>query len=607
MNTKISNTTWVKNLFKWANANNITGKTWGKQAGRQWGVEVENIEDVRVGLPRNKALLLKLTKLNLSRECLTSLPKEIGNLSNLTHLNLEYNHLIELPKEISNLKSLVYLNLKINTFYDNKINKENHLWKHIVNIPSLKYLNIQSCYTTSGIPKEIANLQNLTFLNISWNNFSYMPKELTTLKNLKGLDASGNEFKKIPSEISYLTKLNFLHLSGNNLATIPEALWELKNLETLNLCWNNLETLDKNISSLTHLSQLNLSGNCFINLPKELGNLRKLEVLNLYDNALTHLPKELGRLLKLRVLDVKDNPLKEIPTEISSLSHLKDFNPALLLEKEEVKEEKPLIKTEEKVEEKTKKIIPPIIKAENTLYFGLSGTGKSYALVQRIKDFDKHILLSFHANYSYEDFVESKEHNGIFKTLCEEAKANPHQFFAVFIEEIHTVDIAKVFGEILTLMDISQREVLYTHLPYSRVNFTIPKNLSILATLNTSHTNLSHLDIGLRRKFNFVECPIDYSLLEDEEKIENIDMAQLLKAINTRITYLYDETHCIGHGYLMNIQNFEALVSIMRVQIIPFLMAISHHNKEHIDAILNHIDREDLSIENLQHIYAKEE
>jgi len=59
-------------------------------------------------------LLLKLEKLDLSRNNLLIIPPEIANLSSLTELNLDGNILVSLPEEVGDLGALKALSLQDN-------------------------------------------------------------------------------------------------------------------------------------------------------------------------------------------------------------------------------------------------------------------------------------------------------------------------------------------------------------------------------------------------------------------------------------------------------------------------------------------------------------
>jgi 5-methylcytosine-specific restriction protein B len=81
-------------------------------------------------------------------------------------------------------------------------------------------------------------------------------------------------------------------------------------------------------------------------------------------------------------------------------------------------------------------------------------------------------------------------------------------------------------------------------LPYSKEEFSIPSNLYIIATMNTSDKSIVNLDTALRRRFGFVEVLPDYDLLA-HKNIEEINLAKLLEKINARIEYFLDKDHTI--------------------------------------------------------------
>ena len=248
--------------------------------------------------------------------------------------------------------------------------------------------------------------------------------------------------------------------------------------------------------------------------------------------------------------------------------------------------------------------------------------------LKEVKEEERQIeFITFHQSYSYEDFVEGirptlatkdnevKEdsedkkdlkytiHSGIFKNICERAKNNQDKNYVLIIDEINRGNISKIFGELITLLEPTKRlgesEELKIRLPYSGEEFGVPKNLYILGTMNTADRSIALLDIALRRRFNFIEMPPRYELLnlinietigtesKNTENRETINLKKLLEAINTRIEFLLDKDHLIGHSYFINIKTFEDLKEVFRNSIIPLLQEYFYDDFEKIKFVLN--------------------
>ena len=217
-------------------------------------------------------------------------------------------------------------------------------------------------------------------------------------------------------------------------------------------------------------------------------------------------------------------------------------------------------------------------------------------------------FVTFHQSYSYEEFIEgirpkidSEEltyslEKGVFKEISENAEKYPDHNYVIIIDEINRGNISKIFGELITLIETSKR--LFTEndehpkqviLPYSKKLFGVPKNLFIIGTMNTADKSIALLDSALRRRFSFCEMLPNSSVIKAKISIPGVEVDKLLETINSRIEFLIDKDHTIGHSYLLKIkdnQTIEALASIFKNEIIPLLIEYFYGDFEKIQLVL---------------------
>lgn len=228
--------------------------------------------------------------------------------------------------------------------------------------------------------------------------------------------------------------------------------------------------------------------------------------------------------------------------------------------------------------------------------------------------------ITFHQNYSYQDFIEGifpetnskgdieyRVKDGAFKKLCNRAIKNPTYNYVLIIDEINRGNISAIFGELFTLIEDDKRigsiNEMSINLPYSKdtkgnpEKLKVPKNLYIIATMNTVDKSIAMIDIALRRRFEFIECMPNYDVLKDI-KVDDTDIKldKLLESINNRITILKNENYQIGHSYLLpkdfdTNQNknltFDELKNIFIYKIIPLLQEYFYADWMSICAVLN--------------------
>ena len=174
--------------------------------------------------------------------------------------------------------------------------------------------------------------------------------------------------------------------------------------------------------------------------------------------------------------------------------------------------------------------------------------------------------------------------------------------YVLIIDEINRGNISKILGELITLLEHSKRkgekEALEVTLPYSQEPFSVPKNLYIIGTMNTADRSIALLDTALRRRFEFIEMMPNPSELEKISCDDGeIDLKELLKAMNNRIEFLLDRERTIGHSFFfekaVNKGNdsygltLTDLKAVFKNKILPLLQEYFYDDYAKINAVLN--------------------
>ena len=245
------------------------------------------------------------------------------------------------------------------------------------------------------------------------------------------------------------------------------------------------------------------------------------------------------------------------------------------------------------------------VNAINRIYYGPPGTGKTYLLNNLKKEYEGRFeFVTFHQSYSYEDFIEGirpesgkdgkilyKVKQGIFRRICIRAEKDRDNQYALLIDEINRGNIAKIFGELITLIEadkrLGEKNDTRVTLPYSNDLFGAPPNLDIYGAMNTADRSIALLDTALRRRFEFIEMMPEPGHVGISKNIHGVNCQILLEVMNKRIRILHDREHQIGHTYFMDVSDMDSLAKIFENKIIPLLQEYFYDNWEKIDLVLN--------------------
>ena len=239
--------------------------------------------------------------------------------------------------------------------------------------------------------------------------------------------------------------------------------------------------------------------------------------------------------------------------------------------------------------------------------YGPPGTGKTY-IARKLARFhagadhpEAVVLVQFHPSYSYEDFFEGfrpdpegasafRLTRGPLARLADEARKaeNRGRPYFLIIDEMNRGNLAKVFGELYFLLEYRDQSVSLQYTPEKM--FTLPENLFIIGTMNTSDRSIGLVDAAIRRRFPFVELHPDASpvegVLRNYLRVHGYDgeRARLLQALNARIP---DRDLRVGPSYLMrnDAATEEGLNEIWEYELIPLLREHFFGRKTHDDVV----------------------
>jgi len=186
--------------------------------------------------------------------------------------------------------------------------------------------------------------------------------------------------------------------------------------------------------------------------------------------------------------------------------------------------------------------------------------------------------------------------------------------YVLIIDEINRGNVSRIFGELITLLEADKRSgkrrdgeahPISLKLPYSKEDFSVPSNLYIIGTMNTTDRSTGTIDYAVRRRFAFVTLESRVDVIEnwcDSQSVpSDVKKAALtlfaqINGLDGNVDKAFIARHKasdfeledlkVGHSYFMA-KDMASLKLKMRYEVVPLI-------KEYIkDGILRSMPDDD--------------
>ena len=249
------------------------------------------------------------------------------------------------------------------------------------------------------------------------------------------------------------------------------------------------------------------------------------------------------------------------------------------------------------------------------LLAGPPGTGKTWYAHQIAAsltegDETRMLFLQFHPTFGYDDFVEGfrpavadgkgtgTTQSGVtyvleqrhFLKFADKAEKDPDNLYILVIDELNRGDVARIFGEVLTYLELDYRGKEFT-LATSGEPTLLPRNLLVLATANPFDRSVTDLDDALLRRFIVIVMEPDRAFLENYLKDHGVEPRVLSRTLRLFDMLMEAFSAGFGHTNFLNVRTIEDLAEVWTGRVQLGLQRTLFHDRERYNDLKTEIER----------------